>query len=130
MIEEALIYTCKDFGVITQRVAKRTGVWTIPGGSVPEKKIAAIGIHFAQGITTHGFALNVTTDLRDFEWIVPCGIADRSVTSLELEAEADTEPTLIRVADAVARNFGRLFGRQVLAAGSLGELLNSQSSVA
>ncbi len=128
LIEEALIHTCKDFGVVTQRVPKRTGVWTIPGGSIAEKKIAAIGIHFSQGITTHGFALNVSTDLRDFDLIVPCGIADRTVTSLEKEAEVNPPPTLPRVADATARNFGRIFGRDVLAAESLDELLRPQPS--
>ena len=123
LLEEALIHTCKDFGVLTQRVPKRTGVWTIAGGSIPEKKIAAIGIHVSRAITTHGFALNVTTDLRDFNWIVPCGIADRGVTSLELEADSATEPTMSRAADAAARNFGRLFSRQVLAGNSLADLL-------
>ena len=123
LMEEALIFTCKDFGVPAQRICKRTGVWTVAGGTVPEKKVAAIGIHVAQAITTHGFALNVTTDLRDFDWIVPCGIADRGVTSLELEADPDTEPTLLHAADAVARNFGRIFERQVLAANCLEELL-------
>ena len=123
LMEEALILTCKDFGVLTQRIPKRTGVWTVAGGSIPEKKIAAIGIHVAQGITTHGFALNVTTDLRDFDWIVPCGITDRGVTSLEIEADADTEPPLERVAHSAARNFGRVFQRQVLAANSLDQLL-------
>ncbi len=129
LLEEALIFTCKDFGVLAQRICKRTGVWTYAGGSVQEKKIAAIGIHVAGGITTHGFALNVTTDLRDFTWIVPCGIADRGVTSLELEADPLTEPTLTRAADVTARNFGRIFGRQVLAANSLHELLNQHSSI-
>ena len=89
-MEDALILTCKDFGVPAQRIAKRTGVWTLAGGSVAEKKIAAIGIHVSQAVTSHGFALNVTTDLRDFNYIIPCGIADRAVTSLELESLQDT----------------------------------------
>ena len=83
LLEEVLIRTCGDFGIMAQRICKRTGVWTIAGGSIPEKKIAAIGVHVSQGVTSHGFALNVTTDLRDFDWIIPCGIADRAVTSLE-----------------------------------------------
>jgi lipoyl(octanoyl) transferase len=125
-IEEALILSCKDFGVAAQRICKRTGVWTLPGGSVPEKKIAAIGIHVAQAITTHGFALNVTTDLRDFNWIIPCGITDRAVTSLEMEA-AEPAPTMARAAEVVSANFGRVFQRQMLAAASLQELLRGAS---
>jgi len=123
LMEEALILTCKDFGVPAQRICKRTGVWTLAGGSIAEKKIAAIGIHVSQAITSHGFALNVTTDLRDFEWIVPCGITDRTVTSLELEADPETYPTMSRAADSAARNFGRVFQRQILAADSLDDLL-------
>jgi lipoyl(octanoyl) transferase len=129
LIEEALILTCKDFGIQAQRICKRTGVWTIAGGSIAEKKIAAIGVHVSQAVTSHGFALNVTTDLRDFEWIVPCGITDRTVTSLELEADPPTEPTMRRAADSVARNFGRVFQRQMLAAESLDELLASSAAV-
>ena len=129
LLEQALIFTCNDFGVPAQRIPKRTGVWTLAGGSIPEKKLAAIGIHVAQGITTHGFALNVTTDLRDFNWIVPCGISDRAVTSLELEADPGAEPTLPRVSDSAARNFGRVFNRQVLAADSLDELLRPAPSI-
>ncbi len=127
LLEEALIFTCKDFGIPAQRICKRTGIWTYAGGAVPEKKIAAIGIHVAAGITTHGFALNVTTDLRDFTWIVPCGIADRGVTSLEMEADPEADPTMARAADSAARNFGRIFNRQVLAASSLHELLKQPS---
>ena len=82
LLEEVLIRVCGDFGVLTQRIPKLTGVWTIAGGSIREKKVAAIGVHVSQGVTSHGFALNVTTDLRDFEWIVPCGNPDRQVTSL------------------------------------------------
>ena len=87
-MEEALIRTMADYGVAAMRVPGRTGVWTQPGGTVEEKKIAAIGIHVSAGITSHGFALNVTTDLKDFEWIVPCGISDRAVTSLEQESRS------------------------------------------
>jgi lipoyl(octanoyl) transferase len=125
LMEEALIFTCKDFGVPAQRICKRTGVWTIAGGTIPEKKIAAIGIHVSQAVTSHGFALNVTTDLRDFEWIIPCGITDRTVTSLELEAATTTHPTMPRAADSIARNFGRVFQGQILAVESLNELLAS-----
>jgi lipoyl(octanoyl) transferase len=146
MMEEALIRTCADFGVMAKRIPKCTGVWTFGGGlgdepthrndsamngapelgsasSIREKKLAAIGIHVSQAVTSHGFALNVTTDLRDFEWIIPCGITDRGVTSLELEADPATEPTIERATNAVARNFGRIFGRQMLWCESLDQLL-------
>ena len=123
LMEEALIFTCKDFAVPAQRVCKRTGVWTIGGGAIPEKKIAAIGIHVSQAVTSHGFALNVTTDLRDFDWIVPCGITDRSVTSLELESSQTPPPSLERATNSIASNFGRVFDRQMIALASLDELL-------
>jgi len=127
LIEEVLIRACGEFGVMAQRVAKRTGVWTVvhpdAGGSVLEKKIAAIGVHVSQGVTSHGFALNVTTDLRDFQWIVPCGIADREVTSLELEA--DRVPSMEEAENAVAKSFGRVFGRQIVAVGSVEELVGA-----
>jgi lipoyl(octanoyl) transferase len=122
LLEEVLIRTCGDFGAMTQRICKLTGVWTLAGGSIREKKIAAIGVHVSQGVTSHGFALNVTTDLRDFEWIVPCGLTDREVTSLELEADADREPTMEAACNSAARNFGRVFERQVLRIDSLDEL--------
>jgi lipoyl(octanoyl) transferase len=128
LMEEALILTCKDFGVPAQRICKLTGVWTYAGGSIAEKKIAAIGIHVSQAVTSHGFALNVTTDLRDFDLIVPCGITDRTVTSLELESPLDPAPSFDRAANSVAANFGRVFQRQIVAASSLGELLALSSS--
>ncbi len=115
LLEESLIRALGDFAVPAQRIAGRTGVWTIPGGTVPEKKIAAIGVHISRGITSHGFALNVTTDLRDFDLIVPCGISDRTVTSLELEApDSVPPPTMENAINAVARHFGRVFEHQVL----------------
>jgi lipoyl(octanoyl) transferase len=114
-MEEALIRLCASYGVLTGRIPGRTGVWTniVPG---QEKKIAAIGVHVSRGITSHGFAFNLSTDLRDFQWIVPCGIADRQVTSLELETPNTSQlPTLEVLADAAARQFGQVFDQQVLA---------------
>jgi len=72
-------------------------------------------VHISRGITSHGFALNVTTDLRDFDLIVPCGISDRAVTSLELEVpDGSTSPTVENAINSVARHFGRVFEHQVL----------------
>jgi lipoyl(octanoyl) transferase len=76
----------------------------------------AIGVHISQGITSHGFAWNVTTDLRDFRLIVPCGITDCAVTSLEEEIDehSGAMPTMEQAVHAVAKNFGRIFGKQIL----------------
>lgn len=131
-LEEVLIRACADFGVRTERVAGRTGVWTIAGGSVREKKVAAIGVHISRGITSHGFALNVTTDLRDFDLIVPCGISDRAVTSLDLEVDSDLAPsvTMESAVNAVARHFGRVFDHQVLWVENMHDLLPEERKIA
>ncbi len=121
-MEESLIRLCAGYGVLTERVPGRTGVWTVTAGA-REKKIGAIGVHVSRGITSHGFALNVTTDLRDFQWIVPCGIADREVTSLELEMPAGSEvPSLEEAANAAACHFGHVFGEPVIAVGCVEDL--------
>src|SRR5271165_1029889 len=149
-MEEALIRVCGGFGVKAARVPGLTGVWCgstgnreqgtgnspqglrtegletkdAPGG--PERKIGAIGIHVSRGVTSHGFAFNVTTDLRDFELIVPCGIPAHAVTSLERElamlgevAPHDALPSLETVANESARQFGMVFDQHVLAVESL-----------
>ena len=127
LLEEVLIRVCGDFRVLTERVKGRTGVWTVANGSIPEKKLVAIGLHVSQGITSHGFALNVTTDLRDYQWIVPCGIADREVTSLEIESPLDPLPTMEDAIHATTRNFGRIFSRQMIWAESLDQILAESS---
>jgi lipoyl(octanoyl) transferase len=129
MLEEVIIRVCYDFAVPAQRIAKRTGVWTIASGSMQERKLCAMGIHVSQGVTSHGFALNVTTDLRDFDLIVPCGIRDRTVTSLELEAQPTDDPvrqpTIENAIHSTARHFGRIFERQMVAIHSLDELMST-----
>jgi lipoyl(octanoyl) transferase len=127
-MEEALIRTCGDLGVVTERIPGLAGVWTqndVPG------KIAAVGVHISRAVTSHGFALNVSTNLDYFKLIVPCGIADKPVTSLAQEMEqsplsrARTVPGLEEVAQQVARNFGRVFEAQMLWLESLDALLSS-----
>lgn len=82
-IETALIATCSELGLATTRVEGRSGVWVVDHQG--ERKIAAIGIRVARGVTMHGFALNVEPDLTPFQAIIPCGIADAAVTSLAIE---------------------------------------------
>ncbi|MCF8522097.1 MAG: lipoyl(octanoyl) transferase LipB [Candidatus Planktophila sp.] len=86
-IEAALIEVCKEFGITAQCISKRSGVWVVD--SRGERKIAAIGIRVAKGVTMHGFALNVNPDMSAFGQIIPCGIADADVTSLAMELGRD-----------------------------------------
>ena len=74
LLEEVLIRVCGEYGVMARRVKGRTGVWTLgnEAAGIAEKKLAALGVHVSAGVTSHGFALNVSPDLRDFDWIVPC----------------------------------------------------------
>jgi lipoyl(octanoyl) transferase len=92
-LEEALIGVCTDLGLATMRVKGRSGVWVPADGPLvgtrPERKIAAIGVRVAKGVTMHGFALNCDCDLSWFERIVPCGISDAGVTSLSAELGRD-----------------------------------------
>lgn len=93
-LEEALIKTCAHFGIESVRLSGRSGVWIKDGRG--ERKIAAIGIRVAQGVTMHGFALNISPDLSKFEAIIPCGISDADVTSISRELSRD-----IRVDDVL-----------------------------
>jgi lipoyl(octanoyl) transferase len=125
-LEEVLIRICAEFQLLTDRVPGRTGVWTRPGRNIPEKKIAAIGVHISRGITSHGFAFNATVELADFGWIIPCGIADRNVTSLDLETGLSAgELSLEDLANRLARQFGRVFDTQILRLEKLEDLLNT-----
>jgi lipoyl(octanoyl) transferase len=88
-LEEALIEVCAGFGLATGRVEGRSGVWVAGDGVRPDRKIAAIGVRVARGVTMHGFALNCDPDMSFFANMIPCGIPDAGVTSLSAELGRD-----------------------------------------
>lgn len=107
-LEELLIITCERFGVEGQRVDGRSGVWV---DGLPQRKIAAVGVRVARGVTMHGFALNVNSDLHAYDKIVPCGITDASVTSVSAETGQETD--MDKVVDTVTDLAGILHARAV-----------------
>jgi lipoyl(octanoyl) transferase len=153
-LEEVLIRVCADFAIPAKRICGLTGVWTVservgpgllPGqggslrlrsGQAPtrldsidkdEAKIAAIGVHISRSVTSHGFALNVNTDLDYFNLIIPCGITAKPVTSMA--KELGRQVSLQKVAHSVSRNFGVIFESQMLWLDSLDSLLNTPVGV-
>jgi len=148
-LEEVLIRTCADFAIPTKRVPGLTGVWTDPTplssraeqddsknrlaesrdlgfsgtatNACPESKLAAIGVHISRFITSHGFALNVNTDLSYFNLIVPCGIPSKPVTSMQQQLGKELD--LNAVAESISRNFSSVFQSQILWVETLDALL-------
>jgi lipoyl(octanoyl) transferase len=141
-LEEVLIRTCADFAIPTKRIPGLTGVWTDTGSheahvgtaasavqrseaSAPdhahEAKLAAIGIHISRFVTSHGFALNVNTDLSYFNLIIPCGITSKPVSSMQQELGKPLD--LNAVAESISRNFGTVFSSQMLWVETLDALL-------
>jgi lipoyl(octanoyl) transferase len=145
-LEDVLMRTCADFAITAKRVAGLTGVWTNAGESdahvgadafvrpveqsstealttskFPEAKLAAIGVHISRYVTSHGFALNVNTDLSYFNLIIPCGIASKPVTSIQKERGKQLD--LNAVSESISRNFGVVFQSQILWVDTLDALL-------
>jgi lipoyl(octanoyl) transferase len=102
-VEEALIVALADFGIPGERSAGQTGVWT------QGRKVASIGVHARDWVTWHGFALNVTTDLRYFDLMVPCGIQSVTMTSISREMTDPSELSMKQVEASVVEAFGRVF---------------------
>jgi len=109
MLEEAMIRATAEFGIAAKRVAGKTGIWVWAGNT--EEKLAAIGVHISRWVTSHGFAYNVSTDLRNFDLIVPCGIADRKATSLEKLLGRRVEEK--EVAPRIAKHLGEVLGLEM-----------------
>jgi lipoyl(octanoyl) transferase len=109
-LEEVLIRATRAFGVTAGRVPGLTGIWVDADQGAGGRKLAAIGVRISRWITSHGFAYNLTTDLDQFKLIVPCGIADRGVTSLT--AETGGAVPMSRLEDEVAAAFSGVFDRQ------------------
>jgi lipoyl(octanoyl) transferase len=141
-LEEVLIRTCVDFAIPAKRVTGLTGAWTDPAQGVAdasvrptapwtdegvrpstniEAKLAAIGVHISRFVTSHGFALNVNTDLSFFNLIVPCGITAKPVTSMQQELGNPLD--LNAVAESISRNIGTVFSSQILWVDTLDALL-------
>ncbi len=147
-LEEVVIRTCADFGIPSKRVPGLTGVWTDPSPLssraeqddpqadrasksrdlvLYEAKIAALGVHISRAVTSHGFALNVNTDLDYFNLIIPCGIDSKPVTSMAKELGRAIQ--LQDVAHAVSRNFGVVFQSQMLWLETVDSLLDTSVGV-
>jgi lipoyl(octanoyl) transferase len=140
MLEEVMIRATAEFGIRSERVTGKTGIWVrgtsdsnVPG--ITEEKLGAIGVHLSRWVTSHGFAYNMSTDLRYFDLIVPCGIAGRKATSLEKILGRSV--TRKEVVQPIVRNFGEVFGlemretsREDLLAELQAEELNSQAHLA
>jgi lipoyl(octanoyl) transferase len=143
-LEEVLIRACADFNIEARRIPGLTGVWTDglcgggsstrPDGAEPRPhtelqtaKIGAIGVHISRAVTSHGFALNVNTDLNYFDLIVPCGIESKPVTSME--KELGKQVPLQDVAHSISRNFGVVFERQILWLENLDALLGTSIGI-
>jgi lipoyl(octanoyl) transferase len=109
MLEEAMIRATAEFGIAARRETGKTGIWAGEAGA--EEKLAAIGVHISRWVTSHGFAYNVATDLRYFELIVPCGIAERKATSLEKLLGRNV--SLREVRPLLAKHVGEVFGLTV-----------------
>lgn len=126
-LEDALIRTCADVAIPAERVTGLTGVWTESPPAKQQAKIAAIGVHISRGVTSHGFALNVNTDLSYFNLIVPCGIQSKPVTSMHKELGHEVE--LHEVSQTVAKHFGEVFERDLVFVQTVDELFGNTVGV-
>jgi len=110
-LEEVIIFTMAEYGIRGDRSTGETGVWIEPGVPRRERKICAIGVRCSRWITMHGFAFNVNTDLSYFNYIIPCGITNKQVTSLEKELGRKVD--MQEVKEKIKRNFEQVFNAEL-----------------
>lgn len=108
-IEEAVIRTLGDYGLAGKRIKGFTGVWLEASEGQPKRKICAIGVHLSRWVSMHGFAFNINTDLKYFDYIVPCGITDKDKVVTSLERELGTTIDLEEVKQRLKGHFAELF---------------------
>ncbi|MBT2623425.1 lipoyl(octanoyl) transferase LipB [Chryseobacterium sp. ISL-6] len=112
-LEEVIIRTIGEYGLKGERSQGETGVWLDPGKPYA-RKICAMGVKASRWVTLHGFALNVNTDMRYFEYIIPCGIKDKQVTSLKRELERELSPEEMKdIKTKITKHFADVFGAQL-----------------
>ena len=113
-LEEAIIRTIAEYGLKGERSEGETGVW-LDVGKPYARKICAMGVKTSKWVTMHGFALNVNTDLRYFEYIIPCGIKDKSVTSLARELDRKfSDVEVLEVKEKIKKHFSEVFGAELV----------------
>ena len=110
-LEEIIIKTLSDFGLNSARSDGETGVW-LDLGTPFARKICAMGVRASRWVTMHGFALNINTDLSYFDYIVPCGIQGKGVTSIAKELKREVDPSLVKA--AVLKNFSEVFEVEII----------------
>ena len=111
-LEEAIILTLAEYGIEAGRYPGYTGVWLDPDND-KARKICAMGVRASRWVTMHGFALNVNTDMKYFEYIIPCGIKDKTATSLQRELEREFSPEEVEeVKDKIKKHFSEVFGAE------------------
>lgn len=111
-LEEAIILTLEEFGILGGRISGLTGVWLDTDNKAKTRKICAMGVKTSRWVTMHGFALNVNTNLDYFNYIIPCGINDKAVTSLSKELDRNVEISIVE--EKVKRNIEKVFGMEII----------------
>ncbi len=112
-LEEAVIRTMAEYGLLGERIKGYTGVWILEEGK-PKRKICAIGVHMSRWVSMHGFAFNINTDLKYFRYIIPCGIEDKDKTVTSMEYELGRKLVLDEIKAKIKFHFAEIFQFEII----------------